>query len=419
MEQQEQYQENQIVDKEQSKKKSRSGFAGGVAVGVLASGSLFAVMLAILIQVIVSNGAAYVSQPQASLTADSALITRMDEIKQLIDLYSLNPLEESALIDGVSAGMIAGLKDQYSAYYTAENFKKLTETVTGTYKGIGITVQYNSESGEFTVQSVVEDGPAAKAGMQTGDILHTVNGNSLENFNLDQLIEWIQNNESDQIQIQVLREGESEPITLDITRENMETATVAWEMLDDQIGYIAVSVFDLVTVQQFQTAIDTLQAQGMKGLVIDLRDNPGGVYEAVVSMLDYILPEGLLIYMEDKNGNGDKAYSDAEHQLTVPYAVIINENSASASEAFAGSVKDYGIGKVVGTTSFGKGVAQKLIPLSDGSAIRITTDKYYTKSGTEINGVGIQPDIEVELPEGAAYGSDEDTQLKAAIEAVK
>ena len=236
-------------------------------------------------------------------------------------------------------------------------------------------------------------------------------------LDLDTLVRtYIRGEEGTTVDLTVLRGDEHDKVELHITRRAIEAETVEYKMLDNNIGYISVSEFDQPTYNQFKTAVDELQSDGMKGLVIDLRDNPGGLLDTVVDMLDYMLPDGLLVYTADKNGNGDKYYSDDGHQVDIPLVVLVNGNSASASEVFTGAIKDFKWGTIIGTQTFGKGIVQDILPLGDGSGLKITVAHYYTPSGFDLHGKGITPDIEVELDETAVYGEDSDNQLKAAIE---
>ena len=212
---------------------------------------------------------------------------------------------------------------------------------------------------------------------------------------------------------------ERKEVELDLTRRSIEVETVAGKMLDNNIGYIAVSQFDAVTSEQFKSNIESLQSQGMTKLIVDLRGNPGGLLDQVVDMLDYILPDGLVLYTEDKYGKREEYYSDGSHELKIPMVVLVNENSASASEVFTATFRDFEWGTVVGKTTFGKGIVQNVLPLGDGTAVKITTQHYYPPSGYDLHKVGIKPDLEVDLNEGAKIGTDSDNQLSAAIDILK
>lgn len=226
------------------------------------------------------------------------------------------------------------------------------------------------------------------------------------------------------VTLEIVRDGETEPLSFEVTRAEIEVPSIEYEMLEDSIGYIAVSAFEENTDEQFKTAIDKLEKEGMKGLIVDLRDNGGGLVDTVVNMLDCFLPTGdMIVYTKDKNGSGQEYKAKNEDQLDIPLAVLINGNSASASEIFAGAVQDYGIGSLVGTTSFGKGIVQNVIPMSDGTALKLTIAKYYTPNGRNIHKIGIEPDVEVELSDEAkklvTIPLEKDNQLQKAIGVVK
>ena len=225
------------------------------------------------------------------------------------------------------------------------------------------------------------------------------------------------------VKVTVVRDGVAEPIELTITRDVIEVETIEYEMLANKIGYILISQFDEVTPGQFKQAIEQLEADGMQGLIIDLRDNPGGLLDAVVDMLDYVLPKGLIVYTEDKYGNKQEYKGNDNHELELPIVVMINGNSASASEIFAAAMQDYKKATLVGTTSFGKGIVQSIIPISDGTAIKLTVSKYFTPNGICIHGTGVKPDVEVDLAEElkqkVVIEHEEDNQLAEAIKVLK
>ena len=237
------------------------------------------------------------------------------------------------------------------------------------------------------------------------------------------VVSLIKGEENTQVTVSVVRDGEADYLELSVERRTIEIQTVGSAMLEDQIGYISITSFDDVTTAQFNKALDELEAQGIKGLVVDLRDNGGGLVSSVCAILDRLLPEGLIVYTEDKYGNREEETSDAEHYFDKPLAVLVNGNSASASEIFAGAVKDYGIGTLVGTKTFGKGIVQKIYPLHDGTAVKLTVSKYYTPKGNNIHEIGIEPDVEIELYEElkkeVLVPLEEDNQLQKAIEVLK
>lgn len=319
-------------------------------------------------------------------------------------------------------GMMASLGDPYSAYYTSEEYEELTTETTGSYKGIGVVMQQDVTTGEVKVVRCYEGAPGAKAGLLPEDVLIQVNGESISGLELSEVVDKVQNSK-DSVHLTVSREGESEYLEIDVSLEEVNIPVVDHEMLEDQIGYIALYEFTEQTESQYKEAFEDLESQGMERLIIDVRNNPGGLLTSVCNILEDILPKGLIVYTEDKDGNREEYTCSGENELKIPLAVLVNGNSASASEIFAGAIQDYGTGTIVGTTTFGKGIVQSLIPFTDGSAIKTTTAKYYTPSGKCIHGTGIEPDVEVELNENleqkTSISHEEDNQLQKAIEVVK
>ena len=351
------------------------------------------------------------------------IVDKLTFLEMLVDNYYLEGVDPKVYADGIYKGFIGSLNDPYSTYYTAEEYKALMESSSGVYRGIGATVSQNVKTGVITIVKPFKTGPAYEAGLLPGDIIYMVEGEEVTGVDLTEVVSKMKGEEGTKVRISILREGETKPMEFTITRRQIEVPTIDYQMLEDNIGYIEISEFDEITVSQFKEAVDKLEAKGMKGLVIDVRNNPGGLLEAVCKMLDRLLPKGLLVYTEDKYGNRVEEKAEDSQKLKVPLAVIINGNSASASEIFAGAVQDYGIGTIVGTTSFGKGIVQKVIPLTDGTAVKLTISKYFTPKGRNIHGTGITPDVEVELNEELLkeieIPPEKDNQLQKAIEVVK
>ena len=322
--------------------------------------------------------------------------------------------------DGIYAGMMNGLGDPYTVYYTKEEYKALNEDTEGKYSGIGAVVSQNPNTKIITIVKIFDNSPANDAGLQVGDIIYKIDGEEVAGTDMDILVKTkIRGEEGTSFKMTVLRGDERKEVELDLIRRSIEVETVAGKMLDNNIGYIAVSQFDAVTSEQFKSNIESLQSQGMTKLIVDLRGNPGGLLDQVVDMLDYILPDGLVLYTEDKYGEREEYYSDGSHELKIPMVVLVNENSASASEVFTATFRDFEWGTVVGKTTFGKGIVQNVLPLGDGTAVKITTQHYYPPSGYDLHKVGIKPDLEVDLNEGAKIGTDSDNQLSAAIDILK
>lgn len=338
---------------------------------------------------------------------------KIEELNQYIDRYYLFDYEEEDVENGIYKGMMAGLGDIYTGYYTPEEYASFMESSNGSYSGIGAMLSQDYTTGIITVVQAFKGTPAEEAGMRPDDILYKVEGEEVTGKDLTLVVTDLKGEEGTEVHISILRGTDVLDMTLE--RRRIEVPTVEYCMEEDHIGYIAISEFDDVTDEQFLAAMDDLEAQGMEKLIIDLRNNGGGLVDVTCTILDRLLPEGLIVYTEDKNGYRQEEYSDAEHYYDGEMVVLVNGNSASASEIFAGAVKDYGVGTLIGTQTFGKGIVQSLFPLSDGSAIKITVSRYYTPSGNNIHEVGITPDIILE----ADKESEEDNQLQKAIEILK
>lgn len=363
---------------------------------------------------------------------------KISAMQKIIDRYYLFDEDTERVEDWIYKGMMAGLDDPYSVYYTAEEYKSLNEETKGEYNGIGVMVSQNIKTGIITVIKVFENTPAAEAGMRPGDVFYKVGDMEVTGMDLSLLVsDYIKGANGTDVTITVLRQESGEYIDMTMERRDVTVQTVDWQMLEDSVGYIEVSQFEVATTKQFKAAVDELEKQGMEKLIIDLRSNPGGIVDAVIAMLDYILPDNLtidgdpnlvrqkedktlLLYMGDKNGKGEQYYTSDGHQLDLPIAVLVNGESASASEVFAGAMKDYGKAVLVGTKTFGKGIVQSLIPLDNGTAIKLTVSHYYTPAGKDIHGLGIEPDVEVELKEELktqlTVDPKEDNQVQKAIE---
>lgn len=343
---------------------------------------------------------------------------KLDQINGLIEKYYLygDEIDEDALIDGIYSGYASALGDPYTEYYDKEETQALLETTSGEFSGIGATMSMSVDSGEITIVNVYKDSPADKAGLQEGDILYQVDDKETAGEDLDTVVSWIKGEQGTDVTLHVLRDGEE--IETTATRDIIEIQTVEYEMKDGQIAYIAVSEFDDVTYEQFKTALDDLEAQGMQGLVIDLRGNPGGNLSTVTDMLKLLLPEGTIVSTKDKYGNTEEITCDGSNEFTKPLAVLVNQYSASASEIFSGAIQDYGIGQIVGMTTYGKGVVQQLMDLGDGTYLKVTIAEYYTPGGRSINGVGVEPDVEVEY-EYDPENPEADNQLDRALEVVR
>ncbi len=382
---------------------NKNGFIKGALIGAL--GTLIAgTLVGVSIMTILTSNYQVVNED---------VTNKLSEIRTYIDMKFLNDVSDDELVDGMLKGYVAGLGDPYSTYYNVEETKELFESTSGEYSGIGALMSQNAETGVITLVNVFDNSPAIEAGLEDGDILETVNGEEVTGVDLSTVVTQIKGEEGTTVDIGVLRGTDFESIEVTVTRRLVENPTVEYEMKEGNVGYIIVTEFDGVTLEQFALALDDLNNQGMESLIIDLRNNPGGSLEIVCEMLDLLLPKGVLVYTEDKNGNKQEYNASGDDTFDKPLVVMVNEFSASASEIFAGAIQDYEIGTIVGETSFGKGIVQQLIELSDGSLVKLTISEYFTPNGRSINGVGIVPDVEVE---DEIETKEVDEQLEKAIE---
>lgn len=368
-----------------------------------------------------SNSGATASQSGTSLyTTD--VEEKVDTINNLIDdNFYFDASDDSEREEYIYKGIMESLDDPYSVYYTAEEYADMMDTSTGSYEGIGVSIQQNVETKTLTVIRVFQGSGAEDAGMLPKDVITAVDGKKLDGEDVSEVVTWIKGEPGTTVDVTVYRPSISEELTLTIERRTIDNSTVSYKMLDNGIGYIEVTDFYEKTAEQFGVAIADLQAQGMQSLIIDLRNNPGGYVHIVVDMCNQILSEGTIVYTEDKNGTVLESYeADSKQSLDIPMVVLVNGNSASASEIFSGCMKDHGVATIVGTTTFGKGIVQQVIPLTDGSAVKLTIAKYFTPNGNDIHEKGIEPDVTVELPEELEYEpvipEEQDTQLQKAIE---
>lgn len=443
----------------ENEKKNKNRFWKGVLVGALVTAFAGLVIVGIAAGISIIGHTVMDGQSMAGIIESSGnpeeealnlqrIGNKLDLLEQVVDDYFLfeEDVDTEQMEAGIYKGMLAGLEDPYTTYYTAEEYRAMTEETEGVYCGIGVQVSQNLETGIITILRVFPGSPAEEAGLKKGDILYKVGALDVYDQELDTLVsQYIRGEEGTFVDLTVLRDGEE--ISATVERRMVESVTVEAQLLPDKTGYVMVTQFDLVTADQFISAVDSLEKQGMERLVIDLRDNPGGVVDACVKMAAYLLPEdqyeGTILSTADKNGKGDRYYCqggkllfegsgsnpeypmDDGHEQDMPIAVLINGMSASASEVFAGALRDYGMATLVGTTSFGKGIVQALLPLDDGSAVKVTIAHYYTPAGHDIHKKGLEPDVEIELElDEDLIGQydvplDRDNQVQKAIEVLK
>lgn len=390
-----------------------TGMATGLVIGVV----LFVIYTGIqaLIELTTDNNLGMVTVEYESLDA------KFEDIQQQLDASYFEEVDPDKLHDAAIKGYVDGLGDPYTTYYTQEEYLSFTEGIDGTYEGIGAYVGYGETKDELLIVSPMEGSPSEAAGLEALDRILKVEDIEVSGMSTEELVKLIKGPKGTEVRITVLRKGEE--IEVVVVRDKIEVPTIKYEMMEDQIGYIRISGFDRVTYDQFKAAYDDLESQGQKGLVLDLRYNPGGLTNIVSAIVEELLPEDLTIYYtEDKSGKQTIIETDDPNEFDRPLVVLVNEGSASASEILAGAVKDHERGLIVGTTTFGKGLVQQSFFLDDGSALKVTIAKYFTPDGYYIHGIGIEPDVvsevpEVEDPESLPEGWD--PQLDDAVEAVK
>lgn len=348
--------------------------------------------------------------------------SEFEKIEQIVKSAYIFDYDEKSSKDAALGAYVASLGDPYSNYYNEEDFRSLNENLSGNYKGIGVEVYVNPDDRSITVISAFDDTPAQKAGIKANDKIIKVDNIPVNADNYNRAISLIKGIEKttheDRVDMTLLRDGKE--ITVTVNREKIVLQTVSSEMRDD-IAIIRISSFDDHTGEDFEKHLKDIKAKNPKGLVIDLRDNPGGTLDAVTSVADLLLPEGTIVSMVDKQENKQEFKSDKSF-YDIPLCVLINGSSASASEVLAGAVRDFNRGTLVGTKSFGKGIVQSVINLTDKTALTITTAKYYTPSGECIHEIGIEPDVKIEAKTTDAVATikyEDDVQLHKAIEILK
>lgn len=423
MEQQEQRETDQSGNMEAVQDRSRGkAYLGGILTGIGAT----AVLAVILAVILFANGVVSVGRNGAVPSAGGSLLdeeanTKLDQLTREIYANYYEDVDQASLVDGIYKGLFEGLGDPYSVYYTPEEYEEMMISTTANYYGIGAVLSQNRETGVVTISKVYDTSPAKEAGLMAGDQIVMVGDIESTTMELSELVTYIRGEEGTMVHLQIIRDGVN--MEYDVERGKVDIPTVEHRMLDDEIGYIRVTEFAQNTPGYFEEALDELQSQGMKKLVIDLRDNGGGLVTSCQQMLDMLLPEGVLFYTEDKYGNRQDYTSEADTYLDMPMTVLVNGNSASASEIFAGAIRDYEYGTLVGTTTYGKGIVQNVRQLSDGSAYKITVAKYYTPNGDYIHEVGIDPGVEVEFEylgdSEADYDELQDTQVLKAMEVLQ
>lgn len=406
--------QSQEVDAIEETKKSSSRFWPffiGLCVGIFITG--------IIASIVIHQKARTTIAYQDGAAINEQTVSKLQKLEDGIDTYYLNDIDKESLEDSLYHGLVDGLGDPYSTYFSPDELADMLESTEGVYYGIGAYIGYDTERDYCKISKCMDNSPAMEAGLLPDDIIVEVDGEEMYKVQTSEIVTYIKGPEHTTVELTIYREGEMDYQHITVERRKIETPTVAYNIDDDKIAYIQIAEFDEITSKQFAEYLAQARSDGMKGLVIDLRDNPGGSLATVVEIADQILPKGLVVYTEDREGNRKEYNSKEECALEVPLVVLVNGNSASASEILSGAVKDYGIGTILGTTTFGKGIVQKIFSLTDGSALKLTISHYYTPKGNDIHGVGIEPDEELELDKEAYIEDGTDNQLNRAKEILK
>ena len=392
----------------------KKSFFKGLAVGVLT--------MAVIAVVVVSGGLFYIFGTQAIASPNITMEKKIDLITAYLDKFYVDEVDKDKLEEGIYEGLVASLGDPYTNYISAENMETFLTDTQGSFSGIGIVVTVNKNENSIVVVSPISGTPAAKAGIQADDRIVKVDDIDVSGDKLQDAVSMMQGEIGTNVKVTVWRPSANKMIDFELKRETINEETVTHKMLADDIGYIKITQFKENTYDQFMESYEALQSKKMKGLIIDVRNNPGGLLDVVEKIADKLVPEGTLVYTIDKEGKRQDFISDKE-KIEIPLCLLVNGSSASASEILSGAVQDMGVGKLVGTQTFGKGLVQGIYRLKDGSGLKITIQKYYTPKGVCIQGEGITPDYVVELPEELQYmltiPEDKDAQLEKAVEVVR
>ena len=376
----------------------------------------------ILTTVVMYNKFSSLSDKNTVASGNAKLNSKINSIKKVLERDYLGEIDEEELVEGAIKGYVDGLDDEYTEYFTKEEMEEFKTETEGNYVGIGIYMMQNTKDNNIVVLAPIKGSPAEAAGIKSGDIIKKVDGKEYTDEDFDIISTYIKGKEGTKVNIEIQRGNET--LTFDIERKNIELYPMESEVLENNVGYINVQSFDDRCAKDFKENYDELRKKNITSLIIDLRNNGGGIVDEALEMLDYILEkDSTMLITIDKNGKEEIEKAKKNPSIDLPIVVLVNENTASASEIFASALKENNKATIVGRKTYGKGVIQELLTLSDGSGIKITTEEYYTPNKNKINKEGITPDIEVELPEdsGNEYSVErkDDTQLKKAVEVLK
>ena len=401
-------------------KKDKSGkyfgfglFAGIVLTTLVVFGLVLTGRLANLLMDDTAGLGKDVSSEETAITIE--MVQKLELIEDIIDKYFYKEnIDREVLAEGAFRGMVDALGDPYSTYYSYEELLELYSDSAGVYYGIGAYVSIDEATSYPMISGVISGAPAEEADLRANDIVYKVNGKDVYGMTLEEVVSLIKGEEGTKVNLTLVRDGVE--IEKEVVRRKVEKDTVTHEIYDNGIAYIQITEFDTVTESEFKEAMTDAKAADAKGIIIDLRSNPGGNLSTVNNIARQLLPKGLITYTVDRDGKRQEYTCDGRNEIQIPLVVLIDGNSASASEILAGAIKDYGIGTLVGTTTYGKGIVQRPIEMTDGSAVKLTISTYYTPNGNNVHGEGITPDIEVKF-DSERYYSDEkyDNQKEEAI----
>lgn len=401
----------------EEKEKRNSGFWTGFLTAMIIVCFIVCILLCIKIFVRAVGGNGNAKNDR--LLEDAEVKQKVNELEDIIDRDFIDSVSDDQLSEGMYRGIMEALNDPYAEYYNTEEWIEMQNDTEGIYFGIGAYLMKDMDYLYPRVTGIIDNTPAQEAGLKTDDIIVEVEGEEVYDMSLTDVVNRIRGEEGTKVHLKIIRGADTadrEELEFDVERRKVETPTVTSEMKDNNIGYIRISEFDTVTVDQFAEALAEVKGKNATGLIIDLRDNPGGSLKSVVDIAGMLLPAGKVVYTEDKYGRQDVYECDGKHEINIPMAVLVNGNSASASEILAGAIKDYKKGTLIGTTTFGKGIVQRIFELKDDSAVKLTVSHYYTPNGNDIHKVGITPDVELEFDREAYEKDETDNQLQKAIE---
>ena len=401
----------------EEKEKRNSGFWTGFLTAMIIVFFIVCILLCIKIFVRAVGGNGNAKNDR--LLEDAEVKQKVNELEDIIDRDFIDSVSDDQLSEGMYRGIMEALDDPYAEYYNTEEWIEMQNDTEGIYFGIGAYLMKDMDYLYPRVTGIIDNTPAQEAGLKTDDIIVEVEGEEVYDMSLTDVVNRIRGEEGTKVHLKIIRGADTadrEELEFDVERRKVETPTVTSEMKDNNIGYIRISEFDTVTVDQFAEALAEVKGKNATGLIIDLRDNPGGSLKSVVDIAGMLLPAGKVVYTEDKYGRQDVYECDGKHEINIPMAVLVNGNSASASEILAGAIKDYKKGTLIGTTTFGKGIVQRIFELKDDSAVKLTVSHYYTPNGNDIHKVGIAPDVELEFDREAYEKDETDNQLQKAIE---